>query len=98
LEFHRKLNRREVQSEPLDLEKPLPVADLISGLLSRQLLPGSTILVTCRVRDVIDLDGFSDKVGNLLGWDHHEIKEYVGNFFGEKGKNGILLNFTLFQT
>ncbi|KAM4572428.1 protein NLRC5 isoform 2-T3 [Odontesthes bonariensis] len=82
-EFHRKLNRREVQSEPLDFEKPLPVADLISGLLSRQLLPGSTILVTCRVRDVIDLDGFSDKVGNLLGWDHHEIKEYVGNFFGE---------------
>ncbi|CAG5958451.1 unnamed protein product [Menidia menidia] len=83
-EFHRKLSRQEMQSEQLDFEKPLPVADLISGLLSRQLLPGSTILVTCRGRDVIDLDSFSDKVGYLLSWGASEIKEYVHSFFGEK--------------
>ncbi|XP_030586964.1 protein NLRC5 isoform X2 [Archocentrus centrarchus] len=83
-EFYSKLSRQEVQRVPLDLENPLPVVDLISGLLNHQLLPGSTVLVTCRVRDLIDFDGISDKVGQLLGWDHHEIKEYVNNFFGAK--------------
>ncbi|XP_044049750.1 NLR family, CARD domain containing 5 isoform X2 [Siniperca chuatsi] len=84
-EFHSKLNRQEVQRELLDPENPLPVADLISGLLNRQLLPGCTVVVTCRVRDVIDLEGISDKVGQLLGWDCHAIREYVHNFFGVKG-------------
>uniref|UniRef100_A0A3P9BX02 NLR family CARD domain containing 5 n=1 Tax=Maylandia zebra TaxID=106582 RepID=A0A3P9BX02_9CICH len=83
-EFHGKLSRQEVQRKPLHLEDPLPVADLISGLLNRQILPGSTVLVTCRVRDLIDLDGISDKVGQLLGWDQDEIKEYVDNFFDAK--------------
>ncbi|XP_051238598.1 protein NLRC5 isoform X4 [Dicentrarchus labrax] len=81
-EFHRKLTRqKKEQRELLDPEKPLPVADLISALLNRQLLPGCTVVVTCRARDVIDLEGLSDKVGQLLGWDCHEIKEYVHNFF-----------------
>lgn len=80
-----------MQRKPLHLEDPLPVADLISGLLNRQILPGSTVLVTCRVRDLIDLDGISDKVGQLLGWDQDEIKEYVDNFFGAKGENFIYL-------
>lgn len=86
-EFHSKLAKQEVQTEQFDPEKPLPVADLISGLLNRQLLPGCTVMVTCRLRNVIDLEGISDKVGQLLGWDCHEIKEYVDNFFGDKGKN-----------
>ncbi|KAM9375884.1 protein NLRC5 isoform 2-T2 [Pholidichthys leucotaenia] len=85
-EFQGKLTRQEVQGKQIDLENPLPVASLISGLLNRQLLPGSTVLVTCRARDVLDLDGISDKVGQLLGWDHYEIKEYVENFFGVKGQ------------
>uniref|UniRef100_A0A8P4KCM9 NACHT domain-containing protein n=1 Tax=Dicentrarchus labrax TaxID=13489 RepID=A0A8P4KCM9_DICLA len=86
-EFHRKLTRqKKEQRELLDPEKPLPVADLISALLNRQLLPGCTVVVTCRARDVIDLEGLSDKVGQLLGWDCHEIKEYVHNFF-VKGEN-----------
>ncbi|XP_070829191.1 protein NLRC5 [Chaetodon trifascialis] len=84
-EFHSKLTRQEVQKELLDPESPLPVADLISGLLNRQLLPGCTVMVTCRPRDVTDLDGIPDKVGQLLGWDCHEIKEYVHSFFGVKG-------------
>ncbi|XP_018559025.1 LOW QUALITY PROTEIN: NLR family, CARD domain containing 5 [Lates calcarifer] len=84
-EFNSKLTRQEVQRKPLDPEKALPVADLISGLLNRQLLPGCTVLVTSRVRDVRDLEGISDKVGQLLGWDRYEIKEYVVNFFGVKG-------------
>ncbi|XP_054475450.1 NLR family, CARD domain containing 5 isoform X2 [Anoplopoma fimbria] len=87
-EFHSKLTKQEVQRELLDPERPLPVADLISGLLNRQLLPGCTVMVTCRVRDVIDLEGVSDKVGQLLGWGCHEIKEYVDNFF--RGKDSAL--------
>ncbi|XP_005795933.2 protein NLRC5-like isoform X3 [Xiphophorus maculatus] len=83
-EFQNKLKRHRVQNARLDSEKPLPVAELISGLLSRQLLAGSTVLVTSRVRDVVDLDGLSDKVGQLLPWDHREVKECVNNFFSAK--------------
>lgn len=86
-EFHSKLTRQEVQRELLDPEQPLPVADLISGLLNRHLLPGCTVVVTCRARDVMDFEGILDKVGQLQGWDCHEIKEYVDNFFQIKGKN-----------
>ena len=86
-EFHSKLTKQEVQREQLDPETPLPVADLVSGLLNRQLLPGCTVVVTCRGRDVIDLEGVSDKVGHLLGWDCHQIKEFVDTFFGVKGEN-----------
>ncbi|XP_070763305.1 protein NLRC5 [Enoplosus armatus] len=88
-EFHNKLTRREVQGELLGPESPLPVADLISGLLNRQLLPGCTVVVTCRARDVIDMEGMSDKVGQLLGWDSHDIEEYVHNFFGVKGHSAL---------
>ncbi|XP_043980812.1 NLR family, CARD domain containing 5 [Gambusia affinis] len=83
-EFQKKLKRHRVQNERLDPEKPLPVSELISGLLSRRLLAGSTVLVTSRVRDVVDLDGWSDKVGELLLWDQREIKEGVSNFFSAK--------------
>uniref|UniRef100_A0A3B3YU28 NACHT domain-containing protein n=1 Tax=Poecilia mexicana TaxID=48701 RepID=A0A3B3YU28_9TELE len=86
-EFQKKLKRHRVQNERLDSEKRLPVAELISGLLSRRLLAGSTVLVTSRVRDVVDLDGLSDKVGQLLPWDHREIKECVNNFFSGKDGN-----------
>lgn len=85
-EFCSKLTRQDTQRDLLDPETPLPVADLISGLLHRQLLPGCTVLVTCRLRDVVDLEDISDKVGQLLGWGHHEIKEYVDNFFRVQGK------------
>ncbi|XP_032380022.1 protein NLRC5 isoform X2 [Etheostoma spectabile] len=84
-EFSSKLTRQEVQTELMDPEQPLPVADLISGLLNRRLLPGCTVVVTCRARDVMDFEGISDKVGQLQGWEYHEIKEYVDNFFQIKG-------------
>ncbi|KAG7229790.1 hypothetical protein INR49_012439 [Caranx melampygus] len=84
-EFYCEVTRQEPQKGLLDPEKPLPIADLISGLLNRQLLPGCTVLVTSRLRDVMNLEGISDKVGQLLRWDHHQIEEYVHNFFGLKG-------------
>ncbi|KAM7003461.1 protein NLRC5 [Tautogolabrus adspersus] len=88
-EFHIKLNKPEVQREPWDPTKPLPVSDLISGLLNRQLLPGCTVVVTCRVRDVLDLESVSDKVGQLLGWDCQEVEKYVHNFFDVKANQGL---------
>ncbi|XP_024136648.1 NLR family, CARD domain containing 5 [Oryzias melastigma] len=81
-EFHWKIKKHRMPCGVLNLEEPLPVADLISGLLNRQLLPGSTVLVTCRARDIVDFDSVSDKVGELLEWDQNEIKEYVHRFFG----------------
>uniref|UniRef100_A0A3B3DIZ7 NACHT domain-containing protein n=1 Tax=Oryzias melastigma TaxID=30732 RepID=A0A3B3DIZ7_ORYME len=85
-EFHWKIKKHRMPCGVLNLEEPLPVADLISGLLNRQLLPGSTVLVTCRARDIVDFDSVSDKVGELLEWDQNEIKEYVHRFFGVEGK------------
>ncbi|KAM9854726.1 protein NLRC5 [Aulostomus maculatus] len=87
-EFHSRITREEVPKEPLDPEKALPVAQLVSGLLNRQLLPGCTVVITCRLRDVSDLEGISDKAGQLLSWDCHAIEEYVNNFFGVKGLQG----------
>uniref|UniRef100_UPI003AADEA8A protein NLRC5 n=1 Tax=Centroberyx gerrardi TaxID=166262 RepID=UPI003AADEA8A len=86
-EFHSKITRIETQRnrELLDPQILLPVAELISGLLSRQILPGCTVVVTCRLRDVMDLEGMADNVVELLRWERHEIKEYVESYFGIKG-------------
>ncbi|XP_063757827.1 NLR family, CARD domain containing 5 isoform X3 [Eleginops maclovinus] len=84
-EFHSKITKQELHIQPLDAETSLPVSDLVSGLLNRQLLPGCTLVVTCRARHASDLEGLPDKVGHLLEWDRHQIKEYADNFFGLKG-------------
>lgn len=88
-EFSSKVLKQEVQKELLSLEIRLPVADLITGLLNRQLLPGCTLVVTCRTRNVF-LEAISDKVGQLVGWDCNDIKEYAHNFFGVKGDKMLL--------
>lgn len=94
-EFHSKLTKQEVKKGLLDPENRLPVAELISGLLHHQLLPGCTVVVTCRAPSH-ELEGISDKVGQLLGWDSHDIKEYVHNFFKVKGENMLFCLFMLF--
>ncbi|XP_074533690.1 protein NLRC5 [Halichoeres trimaculatus] len=88
-EFHSKLCKQEKQREPLDPKTPLPVLDLISGLLNHQLLPGCTIVITCRVRDAMDLEGIADKVGLLQGWENQEILEYVHNYFRVQAHGGF---------
>lgn len=93
-EFHSKITKQEVQPDLLHAERILPVAELISGLLNRQILPGCTVVVTCRARDVADLEGIPDKVGQLLGWDCQAIKEYVHNFFRVKGKKLVYIYST----
>ncbi|XP_029008822.1 NLR family, CARD domain containing 5 isoform X2 [Betta splendens] len=88
-EFNSRLTKHDMQTDLLDPETPLSVAELISGLLHRQLLPGCTVLVTCRLRDVVDLEDISFKVGQLLEWGQHEIKEYVENFFRGQGDPAV---------
>lgn len=83
-EFNCKLPTQESSSIMLDPESRWTVAELISGLLKRQLLPGSTVLLTCR-GPCRDLEALSDKVGHLMGWNSEDIKEYVYSFFQVKG-------------
>ncbi|XP_029908854.1 protein NLRC5 isoform X2 [Myripristis murdjan] len=86
-EFHSKITRTETQGnrELLDPQMLLPIEELISGLLSRWILPGCTLIVTCRLRDFVDLEEMADNVGELMGWEHHDVKEYIESYFGVKG-------------
>ncbi|XP_034033003.1 protein NLRC5 isoform X2 [Thalassophryne amazonica] len=89
-EFHSEIFGKDAQSEEVsDPQNNMPVANLISALLNRHILPGCTVVVTCRAQDVIDFEGVSDKVGHLLGWEHCEIKDYVTNFFGRNADKGV---------
>lgn len=64
----------------------LPLADLLSALCSSKILPGCTVLVTCRPRDVFDLFGSSSYfVAELLGFNQQRVKEYTEEYFHEKG-------------
>ncbi|XP_026783264.3 NLR family, CARD domain containing 5 isoform X2 [Pangasianodon hypophthalmus] len=64
----------------------LPLADLLSALCSSKILPGCTVLVTCRPRDVFDLFGSSGYfVAELLGFNQQRVKEYTEDYFHEKG-------------
>ena len=70
----------------LNLWSPLPIARLVSGLCSRRVLPGCTLLLTCRPRDLGDLEEGVDCVGELLGFDHCRVKEYAAKYFQVRGQ------------
>uniref|UniRef100_A0A667WVZ0 NACHT domain-containing protein n=1 Tax=Myripristis murdjan TaxID=586833 RepID=A0A667WVZ0_9TELE len=93
-EFHSKITRTETQGnrELLDPQMLLPIEELISGLLSRWILPGCTLIVTCRLRDFVDLEEMADNVGELMGWEHHDVKEYIESYFavGEQAVDLLL--------
>uniref|UniRef100_A0A3B4AKH7 NACHT domain-containing protein n=1 Tax=Periophthalmus magnuspinnatus TaxID=409849 RepID=A0A3B4AKH7_9GOBI len=84
-EFQFNLYKRDYNNAQLDPRSPRPVAELIAALLHRHILPGCTVVFTCRVRDVTDLERKAEKVGELLPWNHHKIKEYVHKYFQHKG-------------
>lgn len=94
-EFNSKLPTQETSNEVLDPESPRTVPELISGLLNRQLLPGSTVLITCRA-PCRDLEALSDKVGHLMGWNSEDIKEYVYSFFQVKGTKTFIFHLHAF--
>ncbi|XP_046890246.1 NLR family, CARD domain containing 5 [Hypomesus transpacificus] len=70
----------------LNLWSPLPIARLVSGLCSRRVLPGCTLLLTCRPRDLGDLEEGVDCVGELLGFDRCRVKEYAAKYFQVRGQ------------
>lgn len=70
----------------VDPYQQLPLAALLSALCSSKILPGCTVLVTCRPRDVFDLFGSSGYfVAELLGFNQQRVKEYTEDYFHEKG-------------
>lgn len=85
-EFRAKLtDPRELEST-VDLSTPMPMADLLSGLCSRKILPDCTVLVTCRPRDVTDMFGSPGLITcELQGFDRLGVKEYAEQYFHEKG-------------
>lgn len=70
----------------VDPYQQLPLAALLSALCSSKILPGCTVLVTCRPRDVFDLFGSTGYfVAELLGFNEQRVKEYTEEYFHEKG-------------
>ncbi|XP_045544141.1 protein NLRC5 isoform X3 [Salmo salar] len=84
-EFHTKITHSGKLSSPFYPLCPLPMAELISGLCSRRILPGCTLLITCRPRDVTDLESSVDCIGELLGFNQRSVKEYAEQYFQDKG-------------
>ncbi|XP_067276519.1 NLR family, CARD domain containing 5 [Pseudorasbora parva] len=85
-EFRAKLtNPRKLESF-IDLNKPLKMTDLLSGLCNRKILPDCTVLVTCRPRDVTDMFASPGFITcELQGFDRLGVKEYAEKYFHEKG-------------
>ncbi|XP_045553127.1 protein NLRC5 isoform X3 [Salmo salar] len=83
-EFHTKITHSGSLRSPFDPQCPLPMAELISGLCSRRILPGCTLLITCRPRDVTDLESSVDCIGELLGFNWRSVKEYAEQYFQDK--------------
>uniref|UniRef100_A0A8C6SS65 Uncharacterized protein n=1 Tax=Neogobius melanostomus TaxID=47308 RepID=A0A8C6SS65_9GOBI len=93
-EFQCNMDERNCNNAQLDLRSPRPVADLISGLLKRHILPGCTVIFTCRLHDVTVFEGQADRIGLLQHWNHHEIKKYVDKYFELKGNHATKLLFS----
>ncbi|XP_055011098.1 NLR family, CARD domain containing 5 isoform X2 [Boleophthalmus pectinirostris] len=95
-EFQSDLDERGHNNAQWDPRSPRPVAELIAALLNGRILPGCTVVFTCRVREATDLERRAEKVGGLLPWNHHKIKEYVEKYFEIKavGKHTMKLLFS----
>ncbi|XP_058243901.1 NLR family, CARD domain containing 5 isoform X2 [Hemibagrus wyckioides] len=79
---------KEIDYGSINPYQQLPLADLLSALCSSKILPGCTVLVTCRPRDVFDLFGSSGYfVAELLGFNQQRVKEYTEEYFHEKGRD-----------
>ncbi|XP_030646427.1 protein NLRC5 [Chanos chanos] len=84
-EFQAKFTNPDNLSEPVDPDCRLSMAELLSGLCSRRILPNSTVLVTCRPRDVAHFfESSGCCIGELLGFDRQRVRDYANQFFKEK--------------
>ncbi|KAL2093170.1 hypothetical protein ACEWY4_010482 [Coilia grayii] len=88
-EFRDKFTNPRDLRDLFDPCRPIPMADLLSGLCSQKILPQCTLLVTCRPRDIADLfDVTGSRVGELLGFDREHIREYACHYF--RGRDELL--------
>ncbi|TRY66615.1 hypothetical protein DNTS_034053 [Danionella cerebrum] len=86
-EFRGKLTNPTELRDITDPNISVPMADLISGLCSRKILPECTMLVTCRPRDVSDMFGSPGFIAcELQGFDQSAVREYAEQFFRKKGE------------
>uniref|UniRef100_UPI00398EED01 protein NLRC5 isoform X1 n=2 Tax=Pristiophorus japonicus TaxID=55135 RepID=UPI00398EED01 len=75
----------DVSSNPDAL---LSVGQLFYSLYNGSLLPGCTLLITSRPKDVLCLPlGVVDQVGEVSGFDQCKIEEYAGRFFEDSEYN-----------
>ncbi|XP_048461957.1 NLR family, CARD domain containing 5 [Rhincodon typus] len=74
-----------VSSDPM---APLSVGELFSSLYNGKLLPGCTILITSRPKDVLSLPlDVVSQVGEVSGFDECKIEEYAHRFFKDSKQN-----------
>ncbi|XP_067905692.1 NLR family, CARD domain containing 5 isoform X1 [Heterodontus francisci] len=67
---------------------PLSVGQLFSSLYNGKLLPGCTILITSRPKDILCLSlDVVGQVGEVSGFNQCKIKEYAGRFFKDSEHN-----------
>ncbi|XP_072374511.1 protein NLRC5 isoform X2 [Scyliorhinus torazame] len=67
---------------------PLSVGQLFSSLYNGKLLPGCTILITSRPKDILCLPlDVVGQVGEVSGFNQCKIKEYAGRFFKDSEHN-----------
>ncbi|KAJ8271909.1 hypothetical protein COCON_G00107680 [Conger conger] len=74
--------------------RTLSVLELFSGLCSGRILPGCSVLVTCRPRNTVDLPE-SAVEGELLGFDRQQVKEYAEQYFQGKDHKENLVQHLL---
>ncbi|XP_072135568.1 protein NLRC5 isoform X3 [Mobula birostris] len=81
----------------------LSVEELFSSLLTGKMLPGCTVLITSRPKDILCLPlDVVGHVGEVSGFNQHKIEEYASHFFEDTEhnyksishlqKNGKILN------
>ncbi|XP_059507528.1 NLR family, CARD domain containing 5 [Stegostoma tigrinum] len=74
-----------VSSDPMT---PLSVGELFSSLYNGKLLPGCTILITSRPKDVLSLPlDVVSQVGEVSGFNESKIEEYARRFFKDSKQN-----------
>ncbi|XP_023675597.2 protein NLRC5 [Paramormyrops kingsleyae] len=95
-EFRSRFTPPARPSDPFDPQQHLTVSELFSGLCSGRILPGSSIMVTCRARDMLDLpDNDLSQVGELLGFDQQRVREYAEHYFQGKTHREHAVNVLL---
>ncbi|GCC33448.1 hypothetical protein chiPu_0011917 [Chiloscyllium punctatum] len=74
-----------VSNDPM---APLSVGQLFSSLYNGKLLPGCTILITSRPKDVLSLPlDVVGQVGEVSGFNQSKIEEYARRFFRDSKQN-----------